>query len=259
MIQKLINQDKYNIKCPYNMNPIGICIHNTANDASAQHEIDYMLSNDNEVSFHIAIDDLEAIQAIPFNRNTWHAGDGENGLGNRNYISIEICYSKSGGEKFINAEKLAIKEIALLLKEFNWSINEIKKHQDFSGKYYPHRSLELGWDRFLNLIQNELSRINSSNNNSSSETNYSNDKELKRYPEHGKCTITVDSIDFRSKPYIGNDNPIQGQYYRDEFVYYDLVVITEYYVWISWIGASGTRRYMPITDRKTATKLAYCT
>jgi len=253
MIKNLINPNKYSIKCPYDMSPVGICVHNTANDASAQNEIAYMCSNNNEVSFHIAIDDKEAIQAIPFNKNTWHAGDSENGLGNRNYISIEICYSKSGGEKFINAEKRAAKEIALLLKEFNWSINEIRKHEDFSGKYCPHRTLDLGWNRFLSLIELELNQTTSSN------INISTDKELKRYAESGKCTITVDSINFRSKPYVGNDNPVQGQYYKNEFVYYDLVVITECYVWISWIGSSGTRRYMPITDRKTSTKWAYCT
>ena len=87
------------------MTPIGICIHNTANDASAANEISYMISNNNEVSFHIAVDDKEAIQGIPFNRNAWHAGDGGSGTGNRKYIAIEICYSKSGGTRFTNAEK----------------------------------------------------------------------------------------------------------------------------------------------------------
>ena len=71
LIQRLISSDKYNIKCPYSMSPKGICIHNTANDATASNEVAYMQSNNNEVSFHIAIDDVEAIQAIPFNRNAW--------------------------------------------------------------------------------------------------------------------------------------------------------------------------------------------
>ena len=117
--QRLINQDKYNVKCPYPMTPKGICIHNTANDATAEGERNNVNRPDNnaEVSFHIAIDDKEAIQLIPFNRNTWHAGDGANGQGNRNYISIEICYSLSGGERFINAEKRAAKEVAALLKQ----------------------------------------------------------------------------------------------------------------------------------------------
>ncbi|WP_270851829.1 peptidoglycan recognition protein family protein [Clostridium tertium] len=160
LVQRLISSDKYSIKCPYSMTPKGICIHNTANDASASNEISYMQSNTNSVSFHIGIDDVEAIQGIPFNRNAWHAGDGSTGDGNRNYISVEICYSKSGGTRFINAEKRAAKEVAALLKQYGWGIAQIRKHQDFSGKYCPHRTLDMGWQRFLNMIQDELDTSN---------------------------------------------------------------------------------------------------
>lgn len=154
--QDLISSNKYDTKCPYSMNPIGIALHNTANDASAKNEVSYMKNNNNEVSYHIAIDDVEAIQVLPFNRNSWATGDGSNGDGNRKYINIEICYSKSGGQRFIDAEKRAAKVIAKLLKDYGWSINKVKKHQDFSGKYCPHRTLDLGWNRFLNMISKEL-------------------------------------------------------------------------------------------------------
>ena len=30
------------------------------------------------------------------------------------------------------------------------------KHQDYSGKYCPHRTLDLGWERFLNNIKEKL-------------------------------------------------------------------------------------------------------
>ena len=160
LVQSLITQDKYGIKCPYSMQPKGICVHNTANDAPAKNEISYMKSNNMEVSFHVAIDDVEAIQGIPFNRNAWACGDGANGEGNRNYIQIEICYTKSGGTKFANAEKRAAKEIAALLKQYGWTINNVKKHQDFSNKYCPHRTLDNGWKRFLTMIEVELSNLN---------------------------------------------------------------------------------------------------
>lgn len=163
--QMLIDPSKYGVKCPYAMTPKGICIHNTANDAPAANEIKYMQSNNNEVSFHIAIDDVEAIQGLPLNRNAWHAGDGGNGNGNRNYIAVEICYSKSGGDKFINAEKRAAKEVAALLKQYGWGIDKVKKHQDFSNKYCPHRTLDMGWQRFLNMIQAELNRLSQPESN----------------------------------------------------------------------------------------------
>ncbi len=147
---------KYSIKCPYTMKPQGIAVHNTANNASAMSEISYMIGNNNKVSFHAAVDDYRIVTGIPFDRNTWHCGDGTNGKGNRNYIAIEICYSKSGGERFTKAEKLAAKYIAYLLKQYGWGIEKVKKHQDFNGKYCPHRTLDLGWQRFLNMIKAEL-------------------------------------------------------------------------------------------------------
>lgn len=158
IIQNLVPQSKYNIKCPYTMNAEFIVVHNTANDATARNEIAYMIKNDNQVSYHYAIDDKEIIQAIPENRNAWHAGDG-NGSGNRKGIGIEICYSKSGGSKFIAAEKLAAKFIAFKLNEKGWGIDKVKKHQDFSGKYCPHRTLDMGWQRFLNMVKDELDKL----------------------------------------------------------------------------------------------------
>ncbi|MEG0181540.1 MAG: N-acetylmuramoyl-L-alanine amidase [Peptostreptococcaceae bacterium] len=150
--QDLISNSKYSIKCPYDMQPIGICIHNTYNDAPAKNEISYMKSNNNQVSYHIAIDDKEAIQAIPFNRNAWASGDG-NGQGNRKHIHIEICYSKSGGTKFLDAEILASKVVAELLKKYNWGIDKIKAHRDFAKKDCPHRT---NMNNLKKLVEKEL-------------------------------------------------------------------------------------------------------
>ena len=153
LTQLLISSSKYGVKCPYPMTPKGICIHNTANDASARNEISYMQSNNNEVSFHIAVDDQEAIQGLPLDRNAWHAGDGGNGQGNRNYIAVEICYSKSGGSRFEAAEKRAAKEVAALLKKYGWGTDKIKDHRSFSGKNCPHRT---NMSNFIKLVQSEL-------------------------------------------------------------------------------------------------------
>ncbi len=156
VVQNLVDKAKYNIKCPYSMTPTRIVVHNTANDASAANEIAYMIRNDNEVSFHFAVDDKEVVQGIPLDRNAWHAGDGANGTGNRYGIAIEICYSKSGGPRFINSEKLAAKFIAQQLQKRGWGIDKVTKHQDYSDKYCPHRTLDMGWQRFLNMIKEEL-------------------------------------------------------------------------------------------------------
>lgn len=152
----LCPSSKYSIKCPYEMTPEYITVHNTANDASAMSEISYMLGNNLEVSYHLAVDDYRAVQGLEFNRNGWHAGDGGNGKGNRKSIGIEICYSKSGGERFIKAEENAAELIAYLLKQYGWGIDRVKRHKDWSGKYCPHRTIDLGWERFLNMIKEKM-------------------------------------------------------------------------------------------------------
>lgn len=157
--QNLVAKSKYSIKCPHSMTPEFIVVHNTSNDASAENEIKYMITNDNQVSFHIAVDDKEAIQGLPLDRNAWAAGDGANGQGNRKGIHIEICYSKSGGSRFNQAEKNAAKLIAKLLHERGWGIEKVKKHQDFSGKYCPHRTLDIGWASFINMVKDELNAL----------------------------------------------------------------------------------------------------
>ena len=160
VIKNLVSQSKYSIKCPYSMTPEFVVVHNTANDATAQNEIKYMISNDNQVSFHFAVDDKEVVQGLPTDRNAWHAGDGGSGRGNRYGIAVEICYSKSGGVRFENAEKNAAKFIAQLLKERGWGIDKVKKHQDFSNKYCPHRTLDKGWASFVNMIKDYLNELN---------------------------------------------------------------------------------------------------
>lgn len=152
-IEDLIPKEKYKIKCPYAMAATRIVVHNTANDASAKNEIAYMGRSDTATSYHFAIDDIEVRQGIPLNRNAFHAGDGAKGAGNREGIGIEICYSLSGGDRFRVAEENAAEFIAGLLIERGWGVDKVTKHQDYSGKYCPHRTLDLGWDRFLKKVQ----------------------------------------------------------------------------------------------------------
>lgn len=149
-------KNKISKKCPYSMIPSRIVIHNTANDASAENEVAYMHKNNKEVSFHFAVDDVGAVQGIELDRNTWNAGDG-NGKGNREGISIEICYSKSGGERWLKAVDNAAELTAELLKQYGWGIDRVTKHQDYNGKHCPHRILdEYGWDNFKALVSSKL-------------------------------------------------------------------------------------------------------
>ena len=82
-----------------------------------------------------------------------------NGFGNRKTIAIEICYSKSGGPRFDKAEENAAELIASLLQQYGWGIEVVKRHYDYARdkKYCPHRTLDKGWDRFLNMVKSKMS------------------------------------------------------------------------------------------------------
>lgn len=153
VIRDLIPESKWSIKCPYVMVAEFFVMHNTSNDASAEDEVAYMKRNNAPTSFHYAVDDKEVRQGIPIDRNAFHAGDGVKGDGNRKGIGVEICYSKSGGVRFEKAEERAAEFVAEKLIEFGWGIDKVKKHQDFSGKYCPHRTLDIGWNRFLKKVE----------------------------------------------------------------------------------------------------------
>ncbi|WP_045509350.1 N-acetylmuramoyl-L-alanine amidase [Bacillus amyloliquefaciens] len=168
--KNLVSSSKYSIKCPYSMDAKYITFHNTANDASADAEIRYMIGNTSSTSYHFAVDDKEVVQGIPTDRNASHCGDGSGvNSGNRTSIGVEVCYSKSGGTKYKAAEKLAIKFIAQLLKERGWGVDRVRKHQDWSGKYCPHRVLaEDRWEEVKADIAAELKALGGKSTSSSS-------------------------------------------------------------------------------------------
>lgn len=204
IVNMMMPESKYSIKCPYQMTPEFIIIHNTANDASAINEITYMIGNDKKVSFHCAIDNYRIVQGIPFNRNSWNATDGINGNGNRKGIALEICYSKSGGERFIEAERLAAEYTAYLLKQYGWGIDKVKKHDDFyPQKGCPQRTLSLGWQRFLNVVKTYMLDKPIDNNIESGSDEpvrvYQNGSTSENVYADSNCTIKIGSLNPREK------------------------------------------------------------
>jgi len=204
IVKMLVPESKYSIKCPHSMNPEFIIIHNTANDASAMAEISYMIGNNKKVSFHCAIDNYRIVQGVLFDRNTWNATDGGNGTGNRKGIALEICYSKSGGERFEEAQKLAAEYTAYLLKKYNWGIDKVKKHEDFyPAKGCPHRTLSEGWQNFLNLVQSYMVDRPIDNNIESgsdeSVRTYQNGSTSENVYADTDCTKKIGSLNPREK------------------------------------------------------------
>ncbi|MGO4375843.1 N-acetylmuramoyl-L-alanine amidase family protein, partial [Paenibacillus sp. MCAF20] len=119
------------------LQPTTITVHNTGNPTStARNERDWLTnpSNNRTASYHIVIDEHQAIECIPLSENSWHAGDGSvPASGNRTSISIEICESGDYAQTLDHAAEL----IAKLLAERGWGIDRFRRHFDWSGKICP--------------------------------------------------------------------------------------------------------------------------
>lgn len=131
-----------------------IVVHNTANpNSTAKNERDYLVNTANlsSTSWHLAVDDKEVVEAVPLTEMAFHAGKLE---GNRYGIGIEICESGNYKKTEKNAEKL----IAYLMAYYHIPIENIKTHQDFTGKDCPRIVLE-HWDDFIKGIETEYDKL----------------------------------------------------------------------------------------------------
>lgn len=150
-----INNDKRpgkKIKVEY------ITIHSTANTKStAQNERDWLVnpSNSRKASWHIVVDEKEAIEAIPLDEIAYHAGDRE---GNNKSIGVEICESGDRAKTIHNAVIL----IANLLHERSWGIDKLRRHYDWSGKNCPRIMSANNWQAWTGFkmsVERELNRL----------------------------------------------------------------------------------------------------
>ena len=174
--------------------------------------------------------------------------DGANGTGNRKSIGIEICHSLTpGNPKYAKSEDNGAKLAAIILHQYGWGIDRIRKHQDWSGKYCPHRILDNGnWEGFKGKVQAYLLQLQDKQTPTPKPTATAT---VKEYAEQGTFTAT-ENIYFRNEPNLNGHT--QGMYYKGESVKYDRVRIdVNGYVWISWISAStGIRRWMPTGETR---------
>lgn len=158
--EDLLDRNEYNLKYKYGppMPKVEyVTIHNTWNFGPAVNERDYLNKrrDNNYISFHFAVDEKEAVQILPLDVCGWHAGDGS-GKGNRASIGIEICRSRCTGADeplYRGAEENGVKLAAWLLDKYHLPLSALRKHQDWSGKYCPHRILdEQRWESFKTRV-----------------------------------------------------------------------------------------------------------
>lgn len=134
---------------------------NTKTGANAEAHNHYLHGDgqNEKTSWHYTVDDHEIWHHIPDDETAYHAGDGmKQGGGNMNGIGVEMCVNADGDyeQTLQNAQKLA----ATLLYEYGLSIDDLKKHQDFSGKNCPSQLLNNGrWDEFVQGVQEQLAQL----------------------------------------------------------------------------------------------------
>lgn len=144
----------------YAMAATTLTIHNTGNSSSsAAGERSWLTNpgNDRQASFHIVVDEREAVECLPLTESAWHAGDGSGSKsGNRTSIGIEICESGNYAKTLDNAVDL----VAGMLKERGWGVDRLRRHYDWSGKICPRLMYDggkwTGWAQFKALVQLKL-------------------------------------------------------------------------------------------------------
>lgn len=143
-----------------------IVIHETDNygtHANARSHHQYIHENcwKEQKSWHFTVDDTEIWHHLPNHEVAYHAGDSSwKEGGNRNGIGIELCVN-SGGD-FDQTMQNAAQLTAYLLRKYDLDINDVKKHQDFSGKICPQTIITQNrWDDFLQMVQTAYEQQNS--------------------------------------------------------------------------------------------------
>ena len=81
-------------------------------------------------------------------------------------------------------------------------------------------------------------------------------RNYKLISQNGECTVIVDKLMIREEPSTSSQSV--GSYSKGESVNYDYYVDNEGYRWISWIGASGKRRYMAVRVLETNKRYGNC-
>lgn len=135
---------------------ISITIHSTGNTGStAQNERDWLdnPANTRTAAWHYVVGAGIVIQAIPDIEKAWHCGEES---GNRFSLGVEIVET---GDRHAVLETAA-EFVADKLTEYNWTLKDIKKHYDWTGKNCPRILIDkayikdgMDWAYFIGRVE----------------------------------------------------------------------------------------------------------
>lgn len=92
---------------------------------------------------------------------------------------------------------------------------------------------------------------------SSSEGSSNGEYTERQYGENGTAKVIVSALNVRSTPCASGNTPV-ATYNKGETFNYDTVVLTNKYVYCSYISNSGYRRYVAVKNRATGERFANC-
>jgi N-acetylmuramoyl-L-alanine amidase len=148
---------------PGKTNPMKyVTIHNTGNTAKSANAKSHALYIKSDaaanapVSWHYTVDETCVYQHLPDNETGYHAGDGS-GAGNKQSIGIEICMNSDGD--LLGATDLAVQLVAILCEKHNIPIENIKQHNNWSGKNCPEmlrNGKPYSWSAFIEKVSKKL-------------------------------------------------------------------------------------------------------
>ena len=136
------------------VNPrLGITVHETGNTDkganAAAHATLQANGNSRDASWHITVDDKEAVRSYPDTAQCWHAGNRE---ANNTRIAVEICVNEDGD--YDEAFRLAAETVRDLRAKHKLGRSAVSQHYEHSGKNCPAKLRAAGrWQEFLDLTE----------------------------------------------------------------------------------------------------------
>lgn len=181
--------------------PTSITIHNTGNiGASAKNNHNYMKnlnkSGERTASWHFTVGYDEIYQAQSCNYKCYHAGTS---AGNNSSIGIEICmYNDATKQKQAYLNAIAL--VKILMSYYKFSISQVKRHKDWSGKHCPAWLIEGKYGYTWNWFKEQLTASTDTKPHASS--------------NEFKVKVIVDSLNVRKG--VGTTYPVVTTIKRNE-------------------------------------------
>lgn len=144
-----------------------ITIHQTDNtgvgaDAESHHNYQANNSNGRKASWHYTVDEQMALQSFRDDRALWHS---DRALGNDSSIGIELCVDADkagdpimGEANYRKTLDNGSKLVAMLLVQYGLTPNDVKTHNEWSGKNCPSqiraKRYGISWADFMEQVGN---------------------------------------------------------------------------------------------------------